>query len=110
MTRAAILLLALWAATATAQVGSDGQWKQPRSIPEYCRDREQNIIAMYKTLIETNRTMTASETEQRRRADLLAYSNAAKDALKEYADEWAKLGCASILYPPPSQPPSSPRR
>lgn len=81
-----------------AQVDAKGQWQFPVNVRTYCQNIEQNLVAIYKSMIETNRKWLDQDYQGDKR-QLMQVSDANKQTIKEYEDSWHKMGCVDILYP-----------
>jgi len=92
-----LALLPCLALQAHAQVNQKGEWQFPTSAKTYCVDLEQNIVSVYKAMVENNRK-AANPDWTGDRQNAYKMGEAQKAAVKDYEDSWHKMDCAAILY------------
>lgn len=92
-----ICISVFFTVNANAQMKADGKWHYPDSVRSYCLNTEQNLVAMYKSMIELNRDWadTNSKSDKSNYAPML---EATKKAIADYEISWDRLGCAGIIY------------
>ena len=81
----------------SAQVRADGKWYFPDSVKNLCVNYEQNMVALYKGMIERNRDFVDPNSKSDKSNYTLLNESTTK-ALQEYEMSWDRLGCASIIY------------
>lgn len=85
------------AANSFAQMKADGKWHFPDSVRNMCINKEQSIVATYKTLIERNREWM-DESLKIDKSNYQQLTEALKKAIVDDEQSWERLGCASIIY------------
>ena len=80
-----------------SQVRADGKWYFPDSVKNLCLNYEQNLVALYKGMIERNRDFVDPNSKNDKSNYTLLNESTTK-AIQEYEISWDRLGCASIIY------------
>jgi hypothetical protein len=82
---------------AKSQMKADGKWHFPDSVRNMCINKEQNIIATFRTLIERNREWM-DESLKIDKSNYLQLTEALKRGIVEDEQSWERLGCVYIIY------------
>jgi hypothetical protein len=82
---------------ANAQMRADGKWYFPDSIKNLCLNYEQNIVAMFRGMIERNRDYL-DPTSKNDKSNYVMLNESTTKAIQEYEMSWDRLGCVYIIY------------
>ncbi len=80
-----------------AQTTAKSEWKFPTDAKFYCRNTEDQIVDLYRNMVQSNRAGSDPEWSGDKRAAFEA-GEAYKKALKEQEETWQRMDCALILY------------
>jgi TolA-binding protein len=87
------------AATQNAQRPAGQVQQQITTIPQVCRIRERDIIALNGVIAERRNAMQ-QQTDQANRQAIVQQLQGYVNALTEVENSWARMGCGPMLYPP----------
>jgi hypothetical protein len=90
-------LLAISVPHTSAQMRPDGKWHFPENIKNLCLNHEQNLVALFKGMIERNRDFLDPNSKNEK-SNYSQLNEATQRAIVEHEISWQRLGCAMILY------------
>jgi hypothetical protein len=74
-----------------------GKWYFPDSVKTLCLNYEQNLVALYKGMIERNRDFIDPNSKNDK-SNYAILNESTTKAIQEYEISWDRLGCAHIIY------------
>ncbi|MBC7617884.1 MAG: hypothetical protein H7293_02640 [Candidatus Saccharibacteria bacterium] len=92
-----VLVAVVACSQAHAQVDAKGVWQFPVSAKTYCQNNEQNLVATYKSLIESSRRWS-DNTIKEDKSQYPQIAEALKNSIKEYEESWRRMDCTSLIY------------
>jgi GH18 family chitinase len=91
------LIVAIVCSQAHAQVDQKGVWQFPVSARTYCQNIEQNLVAEFKRLVETNRKWMDNTTQEDKR-QYPQITEVMKQSIKDSEESWHRMDCTNLLY------------
>jgi hypothetical protein len=92
-----LFFLLTFTAQSYAQTIARSEWKFPTDAKSYCRNTEDQIMDLYRSMVQNHRAGADPQWSGDKR-DAFEAGDAYKKALKEQEETWQRMDCAQILY------------